>query len=79
MASKLELRRRRLALKCRSRGSLEGDLLFARVIPKVAGFSASQLDQLEQLLDMEDPQLVRLISDESHKGSEVFELLRRKP
>jgi len=70
---------KKLALKCRSRGSLEGDLLFSRLIPKVSSFSSEELSQLEELLAMEDRQIVTLLSDENYAGNCVFQMLKKCP
>jgi antitoxin CptB len=54
----LEARRRRLLFRATHRGTHENDLLIGGFIaPRIATFALAELDELEALLDLPDPDL----------------------
>ncbi len=75
----LDARRRKLRFRCWHRGVREMDLLMGRFADAcLAGLDATELDDLERLIDVPDPELyVWIVSDDPPPGSTDTPLLRR--
>lgn len=62
MPESLEVRRKRVAFRCRQRGMLETSLLLRAFSERhLPGLDATELDRFELLLDAEDDQLLNWI------------------
>jgi antitoxin CptB len=58
MSDSLDARRKRLLYRSRYRGTLETDFLIGRfAASQIVGLDAAQLDRLEALLELPDPDL----------------------
>merc|ERR1712219_37736 len=68
----LDARRKRLIWRSKSRGWLELDVLMGTFVTKnIADFNNEQLDQLEEVLDLENPDLFKWFTGQGEVPAEV--------
>jgi len=78
----LDVRRKRLLFRCWHRGTREMDLILGRFADaEIAGLSDGELDELERLIEVPDPDLYAALTGDGPIASEhagpLFDRLKR--
>jgi len=75
----LESRRKQLLYRCRQRGLLELDLVLGEwAFQNVFGMNASELDLFEEIVDVENPDLLKFLVDKTIPEGENKHLTHNK-